>query len=242
MHTMLWMGCIACANAMAAMAAADWPSLKLPDTLVTFPVGQQMILNGMPMRLQGFISPQSPEKLVRTLRQNLGGPLVLSNTKDARVLGRADGHYYLTIQIKPAGNGSAGTISVTDLAAMARGHVDARASAEHFQTRLPAGSQITSDMRSSDGGKTARHLVIINRHDTVRNRDAIVAFMRDDGYRLERTAATNAAMQRNLAPGFSDATTLYFTAPGKEGIAVVVRNGEQTSIVLNTVVTPGAAK
>ena len=232
-------GCISCFD---AIAAAEWPSLKLPDTLVTFPIGQKMMLNGMPMRLQGFVSHESPDDLVQILRRHLGGPLILSNSQNARVLGRADGHHYLTIQIKPAGTGSAGTISVTDLGAMASGQVDARASAQALQTRLPAGSQITSDMRSSDGGKTARHLIIINRHDTVRNRDAIVEFMHDDGYRLERDAATNVTMRHKLAPGFSDATTLYFTAPGKEGIAVVVRNGEQTSIVLNTVVIQGAIK
>jgi hypothetical protein len=218
-------------------AETDWPSPNLPSDLPTFGIGQQITLNGLPMRLQGFASPLPPQTLLKQFRRSLGEPLVESTSGARQILGRAEGTFYITVAVSAAGTGSRGTVAVTDLAGMAHGIDAQRASRAHWQDRLPAGSVIASDMASQDAAKAARHLVIVNAHGEAVNRDALLRLMQSDGYRLEREAAPDAAARASLPMQFGGATALYFNGPGKEAVAVIARTGDKTAIVLNTVTT-----
>ncbi|MFT5532427.1 MAG: hypothetical protein ACI8WM_003167 [Burkholderiaceae bacterium] len=233
---LLWITVSLCASA-TPFAATPWPSPALPAALSTFPIADQMTVNGLPMRLKGFVSPRRPTELLDAFRRSLGQPLVESTVAGKQVLGRAEGGFYITVQIEVAGTGSKGIVAVTDLVTMARDHAQGQGANGRWLTRLPAGSVISTHMSSQENGRQVLHMVILNRHAASLNRDALLRLMTDDGYQLEREIGTDAVSLHNLPMQFFDARTLYFKSPGKDAMAVISRSGDQTSIVLNTTLT-----
>lgn len=230
---------IMCASAACA-SESDWPVLHMPDGLTLFPIGRQVTVNGTPMRMAGFVSAESPADVRAALRRSLGAPLVESQAGARQVLGRGEGNFYITVQLIAAGSGTRGTVAVTNLVTgkdARQAYLDASA---RWLNRLPAGSRIASDMTSEDGGKTAHHMVFENGASPVRNRDALIALMAGDGYRVEREVAANAEARISQPARFDDAATVYFAGQDKEAIAVILRNGAGTSVVLNTTATLGA--
>ncbi len=243
--------CVVLAASLAsvpAWAEGNWPAPHLPDGLETFAIGQQMTVNGLPMRLRGFVSPRAPADLLPALRSSLGQPLVEDRSGTGQVLGRAEGNYYITVRVEAAASGSRGTVAITGLGAARKDYPAHRNSTARWLDRLPAGSTIASDLSSEDGGRTAQHLVFVNRHGAARNRDALVALMKSDGYTLEREVASAAPASAGtvgapvVAGPSAGVGTLYFTAPGREAMAVVARSGDTTSVVLNIVTMLAAYK
>ncbi len=227
-----------CTSAIASvLAATPWPSPSLPAGLDTFPIADQLTVNDLPMRLKGFISPRRPADLCEAFRQSLGQPLVESTAAGKQILGRAEGGFYVTVQIESAGTGSKGIVAVTDLATMVRDHAQGQGANARWLDRLPAGSVISSQMTSQENGRQARHMVILNRHAEAVNRDALLRLMTADGYQFEREIGVDATLQRSLPSQLADARTMVFKSPGKEAMAVISRSGDQTSIVLNTTIT-----
>jgi hypothetical protein len=230
---------IVCASAACA-SDSDWPMLHMPDGLTLFPIGRQVTVNGMSMRLAGFTSSESPAAVRSGLRRSLGAPLVESQTGARQVLGRADGNFYITVQLIAAGSGTRGTVAVTNLAAAPAARQAYRDATARWLDRLPAGSRIASDMSSEDGGKTAHHLVFANGASPARNRDALIALMAGDGYRVEREVGPDVEARKRLPVRFDDAVTVYFAGQDKEAIAVILRDDAGTAVVLNTTATLGA--
>ena len=230
-----------------AATEVTWPEPRLPDELTTFAIGQAMTVDGLPMRLQGFVARQRPASLIEAVRRSLGQPLVESNHGNKRILGRAEGRFYVTVQIEASEGGSKGIVATTDLGQLAKNHQAIQRAKAQWLDRLPAGSIIASDLRSDDGGKEARHTVILNDQGPAHNRDAIVTLLSGEGYVLEREVlppagpggpTRSAASQPSQSPYLANgATSLYFRAPGKEAMAVIARSGSRTAIVLNTVST-----
>lgn len=222
------------ASSVAAQSAADWPQVRLPEGVSIFPIGDRMTIGGMPMHVVGFVSPMPPGRLLGAMRQSLGQPLVESVSQSRPVLGRAEGRFYITVQVTASGEGSRGIVSVAD-----RGPVPGMsrdiAAASRWLERLPSGSSITSNVSSEDAGKSARHLVVTNGHAESVNRDAVMQLMQQDGFRLERETRADAAIRRDLPAQFADATALYFTAPSKQAVAVIVRENGRTALILNTI-------
>ena len=217
-----------------AWSEQKWPIPRLPADLETYAIGEQITVNGMPMRLQGFKSPLPPQALVQALRKSLGQPLIEDRRGEHQVLGRAEGSYYMTILVEAAGTGSCGTVAITDLDGLARNQEQQRSTIARWRDRLPAGSTVSSDMVSQDGGKAAHHMVIVNAHSAAYNRDALTNLMTSDGYVLERETGADDAGRTSLPYEFGEARTLHFKASGKEALAVITRRGEKSTIILNT--------
>ena len=217
-----------------AWSEQKWPTPRLPVDLETYAIGEQITVNGMPMRLQGFKSPLPPQALVSALRQSLGRPLMEDRRGEQQVLGRAEGSYYITVLVEAAGTGSRGTVAITDLDGLARNREQQRSTIARWRDRLPAGSSVSSDMVSADAGKAAHHMVIANAHGAAYNRDALISLMASDGYVLERETGAEDVARGSLPYQSGEARTLHFKAPGKEALAVITRRGEKTTIILNT--------
>ena len=230
------------ASISAAQDIVVWPTIKMPNNLAVFAMGDQMNVNGLWVRLQGFVSSQSPEKIVDAFRESLGQPLVENTDSHKQILGRAVDHFYVTIVVESAQAGSKGTIAISDLGTFSKNRDLEKQSNAKWTDRLPAGSAIVSRLRSTDGGKNAEHLVIINRHAETLNRDALLTLMREDGYVLEREMTADVRIKSTLPDGVANGCVLYFTAPRKEAMAVVARNGDHTAIVLNMVDLQQAAR
>ncbi|MDB5796835.1 MAG: hypothetical protein JWP36_737 [Paucimonas sp.] len=223
----------------AQEAAAQWPRIVLPDGVRSFDMGEQVNLNGMPMRLQGFVSALGPDSVRDGFRRVLGHPLIENTIGQRLVLGRAQDQYYILVQIEAAGSGSRGVLAVSHLQAALDQSNEAAASAMHWLSRLPAGSRMLSNMQSRDGDRLSRHLVIVNTHDESLNAHSLKSLMAGDGYVLERDSSGASAAQENAAALPSQAAgarVLYFKAANREGVATIHREAQgRTAIVLNLV-------
>ena len=208
----------------AAAPATAWPQVALPPGVQTFNVGQQLLVNGLPMQVRGFLSPEPAARLVDWFRASLGSPLVEDRRGAATILGRPQGAYYLTVQIEPAGSGARGLVALTDVQGRMANRGEARAQEARWQALLPAGMRILSLVRALDGGRMSEHLVLESTEPLAASRHAIARLLQHDGYTPGRVVASA------TPPG----ATLYFQAPGREAMAVLTRSDERlTGIVLS---------
>ncbi len=217
-------------------AQTAWPSIALPSEASAFEIGKQINVNGLPMRMQGFVSALKPAQLAEWFRQHLGKPLVENSLENKLILGRVQGEYYLTVQLEPAGTGTRGVATVTHLKTAYDNRAENRANTEHWLARLPAGSKLMSKMTSEDAGKVSTYLLVTNTQSEDLNRDRLKNLMRDDGFTLEQEAVMDEKAAARLPAGQGSGKTLYFKGQGKEAIATIYRDSNgNTAIVLNTI-------
>lgn len=210
-----------------AAGAQGWPGIALPKDVQPFDVGQQITANGLPMRIQGFVSRATPAQLAQWFRQSLGKPLVENALDRKLILGRVQGEHYVTVQIEPAANGSRCLVAVTHLKAAYDAQAATHATTERWLSRLPSGSRLLSHTSSQDGKKYSHHLVITNAHSEMLNRDRLVSMMADEGLVLEREGSSE-----EQAGG----KALYFKGAGKDAMATIHRAGNgHAELVLNIV-------
>ena len=227
-------------GAGAVAMAANWPALPMPPRVSSFDVGEQLTVNGLPMRVQGFVSQDmSVAELADWYRRSLGQPLVEDRRGTQLILGRGQGGYYLSVQMEPAGrHGSKGLLAVSDLAGMNRNREQDMAANERWLLRWPSGSQIISRTASKDSGKTALHLVLRNAHSEELNRDALVDVLQQDGLKLEREVAASGSFGDQLSASQRSGKAYFFNGDGKEAMATIARDEQgQTTIVFTTVTT-----
>lgn len=209
----------------ACGATTDWPLISIPDNVSTFPIGQQLTANGVPMRLQGLSSNDNQARVAARFRLSLGTPLVENAGATGLVLGRAQDGYYLTVNLQAAGSGTRGWIAVSQLAGTAA--TQARAAADILSS-FPAGSRLVSQTSSVDAGKKASHILITNAFDTALNVEHIKTMMRRDGMRLEREKESNIDRQ-------DGGRFLFFKNRDQEATAGVYRSSTgQSLIIVNT--------
>ena len=226
--------------------AADWPRIAMPPDVHAFAVGEQFTANGLPMRVQGFVAKEhSASELAAWFRHSLGEPLVENRQGGKWILGRAEGGYYLTVQIEAlapdARLGSKGLLAVSDLATLNRNRDADAASAQRWLERWPAGTQLVSRMTSEDGGRAALHVALRNGHSPSLNRDALIAHMQEDGLALVQESGAPDGAKAHVPWALQDARSFYFKGPGKEGMATIARDAQGlTAVVLNTTTALGA--
>ncbi len=216
--------------------AAEWPVIELPSQVRGFDGGQQVHLNGLPMRLRGFVSALSTKAAADAFRQSLGKPLVENVLGDKLVLGRVQGEHYISVQIEPAGSGSRGVVGVTHLQNTDGAQAATQANAQRWLSRLPAGSRLLSQMESQDGGKLSRHLVITNAVGELLNRERLISLLADEGLVFERGDAAAASGDLQRPAEHAGSRLLFFKGAGKEALATLHRDDSgQTTMVLNVV-------
>jgi len=219
----------------SARAGSVWPGVDLPKDVSAYDIGQQVTVNGLPMRMRGFVSRGKPAQVAAWFHQSLGKHLVENTLANKLILGRPQGEYYISIQLEPIGTGTRGLVAVSHLKAGYDNRADTQATTERLLSRLPSGSRLVSQMASSDGGKQSNYVVIANTYSEDVNRDRVVSMMHDDGLALEREALVDDSAGRPL-PAAANGKTLFFKGAGKEAMAVICRgeNGDVT-VVLNTI-------
>jgi hypothetical protein len=221
-------------------AAADWPSIAMPPNVSAFAVGEELTANGIPMRVQGFVSKDmSVPQLAEWFRHSMGRPLVEDKLGNKLILGRAEGGYYLSVQLEPAGlqgrGGSKGLLTVSDIAAMNQNRERESVATQDWLRRWPSGTQIFSRMTSQDRGKASLHVGLRNGHSESLNRDALVDVMKQDGFLLEREVSAIGNTADQLPAHLRGGKTLFFKGEGKEGMATIGHDNQgRTAIVLNT--------
>jgi hypothetical protein len=225
---------------MAARDDAPWPQVRFPRQVETFDIGQEMVVNGTPVRMRGFVSPASAAALATSFRQELGEPLMEDRRGNTLVLGRGEGRYYMTVQLTPVGSGTRGVIAVTRPPIDQQEPADA-AAARRLLSALPPGSTLASHTSSIDAGIRADHDAVINSHSIDVNSEYVQRMLRADGFNFERESGPSQAthVRTHIA---SDARTLFFKRPGAEAIAVLFSDDSGRSVIVLNRVTRGSAK
>ncbi|GAB3427965.1 hypothetical protein NX773_00625 [Massilia solisilvae] len=225
--------------AFAAQGDAPWPQVRVPQQVETFDIGQEVVVNGTPVRMRGFVSSVSPAALTASFRQVLGEPLMEDRRGNTLVLGRGEGRYYMTVQLDPAGFGTRGVIAVTR--PPIDQHEPADAAARRLLSALPPGSTLASHTSSIDGGTRAEHDAVINSHSIGVNSEYVQRMLRANGFSFEREAGPSKAIhaRTHLAP---DARTLFFKRPGAEATAVLFSDASGKSVIVMNRVVYGGAK
>lgn len=219
-----------------ACAEAQWPVIALPKSAIPYSIGEHLIVAGLPMRLQGFVSTATPISIASWFRRSLGTPLMENVVARKLVLGRPYGEYFVSIQLEAVGGGTRGLISVAHLKAGYEAQSETKSSMERLLARLPSGSRLVSDISSVDRGKLARHLVISNSYHEEVNRNRLTAMMRDDGLVLEQDAQVADEAARTMSASTNNGRAMFFKGPRKEAVAVILMNAAgQTTVILNTV-------
>lgn len=226
--------------AFAARDDAPWPQVRVPQQVETFDIGQQMVVNGTPVRMRGFVSPVGPAALAASFRQVLGEPLMEDRRGTTLVLGRGEGRYYMTVQLHPVGSGTRGVIAVTKPPLDQQEPADA-AAARRLLSALPPGSTLASHTSSIDRGIRADHDAIINSHSIGINSEYIQRMLRSDGFDFERESGASHAIHTGTHIA-SDARTLFFKRPGAEAIAVLFSDDSGRSVIVLNRVTRGSTK
>lgn len=222
------------AGAWAEPAApAHWPRPPTPSGVRLFGIAEQMTINGVPMRLGGFVSTREPAEVIAQFRHSLGQPLVENRLGPQTILGRAEGRHYITVHIQPHGAGARGTVAVSDLqAAEESRHASAR-ERERWLDRLPASTSLVSLSRATDGSKRSLHLVYANRHDEETNARHLRELLRQEGLRPQ--------VGHRTPVGASD-RAYFFNGLGKEAVATLTRTSDgTTNAVLSLVTTVAGA-
>ena len=224
-----------CANAETA-----WPDVALPKEASRFAIAEQMTVNGLPMRMQGFVSKSRLPQVAQWFRDSLGQPLVENAVASKLILGRAQGDYYMLIQLESivgaSDAGTRGLVAISQLKTAYDNRSATRAATERLLSRLPSGSRLVSQMASTDGDKQASYVVISNSYNADLNRDRLTGMLRDDGFTLEREAQAASDAGHQLPGSAGNGKSLFFKGPGKEAMAVIVCDeAGRTTVVLNTI-------
>lgn len=218
-----------------AHAGGVWPSVALPDHVNAYKIGEQMTVNGMPMRMQGFLSGGKVNELAQWFRQSMGKPLMENTLGSKLILGRAEGEHYVSVQLEATPQGTRGLIAVTQLQTAFDNRAETAAARDRLLARMPANTHLRSRMTSNDAGKVATFVVMDNAYNEELNRDRLITLLQDDGLHLERETSPANSGEKNLPANMANSRILFFKAPNKEAIAVIHRDGAgRSTIVLNT--------
>ncbi len=142
---------------LAAPAARAWVTMEAPPQSTVSWVAQDMVYNGVPMRIQYFHSKNSLPQVLAYYRQrwtDTGWKNYVENTVGPwRNISRAQGDFFLVVQVRPAaGNTAEGYLSQRPLKMSPRPLLGQGAP-------LPPGSEVVNDIRSNDGDRQGRTLV-----------------------------------------------------------------------------------
>lgn len=212
----LWVG---------SVIGAPWPQISEPPRSNAQWVADNVLQNGIPMQVKTFRSSASLEAVMNHYRQDWtenGGTAIENRLGEWFVIGRREGDYYVTIQVRETGKSeSEGFIAVNDLSAL----LDERASLEDTFPRM-GGSQVVSKTVSSDLGRNATTLIFENSYTANANASFYVGELKSTGWSL-RTR-----FQRPEA-GY-DTYTLYFERASEGCFITVADTGSgKTYIAVN---------
>lgn len=215
-------------------SAGTPPAVVIPRSATPFSVGEEIILNGIPMQIHGFISAEALPLVAHWYRERLGQPLVENRIDNALILGKAYGDHFMTVRLEPAGAKTKGTVSLTDFKAVRDRDTDNAAQYERIKNQLPTGSRLLSHMSSVDAGRRSQHLIFTNDASEQTNRNALADRLKAQGLKLEREIQASDAASNSSVEG----RVLYFKGNAQEVTATISTDSSgRTVAVINTVST-----
>lgn len=208
----------------AAAMAATWPVVDHPPDARVERVGDQVRLNGVPMRIMRALTPASTDAVVAHYRQALGAPTAHSRIGDTQVLAQERGDFFITITVSPQADGaSEALVSIAERLAAGE------AASRPLGFVLPAGSELLSDMESIDGQIASRQLVLMNTHNLRANLARFSASLAErgllpDGAPLPRSADSDRALVQGFAGPRGDARLVLVHRGGATRAVLTLRS------------------
>lgn len=202
------------------VAHAAWPQIGFPQGAQVEAIGDQVRLNGIPMRMYRVVSKQSPLDLVDFYRSEMGVRRAERRLSDSVILSQERGDYFITVKVRAL------SAKVTEVLVSASDMVEAkRAAHRSLGFGLPADSVVLSDMESVDAGKRSRQLVINNSHALDTN---VVALTQE---LASRGLQPDGAPERHT----DSEHVQMFKGAQQEARLTVVRRAGKAHIVLTTI-------
>lgn len=208
---------------LVAPCVSAWPQLPAPSDARVESVGEQLRLNGVPMRTQRVLTARQPEEVARHYRDALGPRHASERLSDRLILSQGRDAYFISVSIRRlAAGGTEALVSVADTR-------EARqAAGRSLGFRIPAESAVLSDMESTDAGKRSRQLVLSNLHAIPTNLDALsrelaARGMRPDGPPLRQSAAEHVQI---------------FKGDRREARLSLIRRAGETSVIVTMIEMP----
>lgn len=225
----------------AAVAGAsqqrDWPSLPTPAHLETFEVGSQNKLNGIPVRIQGFVSDRSISELKQWYRQKMGGQWVENKLGSKTVLGQRQGAFFVTVELEAMLGGLSGSTTkvVTAIMDLQRPTTQPSRAMDAFgewAKRLPVNSQLLSHLTDHSDTHESLHLVAINGHSLALNAQHFRRQFGQLGYQQDTLAAPPVEQRTRRDTEPAPQEKLSFTAPSTEAVVVLGKDDTGRSTVV----------
>lgn len=200
-----------------AAHASPWPRVNPPPDARVETIGEQIRLNGIPMHMARIRARSATAEMLDHYREALGKPVAHAQVADTHVLSQRRGNHFITVSINATDDGlSEALLSIADMQA-------ARQAADRpLAFRLPAGSEILSDLESVDGPISARQLVLENAHTLRTNLEQLSRSLADRGLTPDGPPLTD--VDTAIVQGFH--------GPFGEARLVLVRHDGSTRAVL----------
>lgn len=179
---------VMCMVAKSALAGIDWPSVPLPPATRAEKVGDEMRVNGLPMRATAFESTLAVDEVVKfylnTWRGQTGRISEEKHVADWTVVARTTPPFHITVQVRshPSGRGSYGYIGITSQDASVRPDFSLQGLPQ------PMGARLVSKVESEDGGKRNVQITMAGAMSVASMAAYYESSLRRDGWVLERTS------------------------------------------------------
>lgn len=199
---------------------AQWPTLPIPENSKAESIGDNVILNGVPMRMHRIISKENPVKLEKFYQRYFGSNHTRTDLPNGIILAQGSKTHFITVRI------SAIEVGLTEiLTSISDGQAASNNRSKPLGFVLPAKSNMLMDMESIDSGKNSRQLIFNNAHSVDANADFMIKVMRSKGYALQPEFSTNNFNSRSLA----------FEGNKREARLVVSKDETGSNVVLTTI-------
>lgn len=221
-------GCVFSLAAVLAQAA-DWPAIDVPPKSHVEWVGQDMKMNGVPLQVQKFDSALRVDEVLTFFRTHWGTQEQKKSVENVHgaytVIGRRQGDFYFTAQIKPSAQfGSEGFLSVSKLPSMPKPDLSPG------DLPVNSGTRVLSVFESNDAGKSSRQVMLANRDSVQSNVRFYEAALESRGWTKKQSAAA-----KNLA---ADNNLSYFQKGNQELNMEILRQPRSTlTLIVANIVT-----
>ena len=177
-----------------------------------------MIYNGTDMRGQVFTSIQPAADIIKFYRGLWGKQSVLNQMSGWQVIGHRDGNFYITVQVRPEGNGSRGDVGMVRIPAE-KTKVELGAGVPH-----PSNTTVYNDILYPDEATPARTLAMINSLSVQQNASY---------YRDHLAAAGWKPADSHACSYGAPACVMNYEQGDRKMMVAVTANGTHSDIVIN---------
>jgi hypothetical protein len=218
--------------------------LPEPDHMESFEVGKQVELNGVPVRIKGYVSDRPLAELVRWYQQVVGGRWVENKLGNKTVLGQRQGEFFVTVELVAMLGGLSGfttkvVTSTMDLRAAALQPTQTRDGFGNWTSRLPLTSQVLSHQVDRTRTHESLHLMAVNRQSLEHNMAHFRREFAQNGFREEPSRASETIRETAVQHAAQATEKLSFSAPNTDAVVVLGQHptvGSTVVLILNRTV------